>query len=98
LPLVTVIIAILNSISWLVYLNTPGEVFQRETKPLRQMSHMARTLGVGHALPIVLLLIALTMPMPFVIPVAGVALIFGGVIQKSAFAFEASAMRSLIQK
>ena len=98
LSLVTVVITILNSIVWLVYLNTPGEVFQRETKPLRQMSHIARTLGVGHALPIALLLIALTMPMPFVIPVAGVALIFGGVIQKSEFAFEASTMRSVIQK
>jgi phenylacetyl-CoA:acceptor oxidoreductase 26-kDa subunit len=98
LPFVTVIIAISNSIVWLVYLKTPGEVFQRETKPLRQMSHIARTLGVGHALPIALLVIALTMPLPLVIPLAGAALIFGGVIQKSEFAFEASSMRSVMQK
>ncbi len=98
LPLVTVIFTIVNSIVWLVYLSTPGEIFQRETKPLRQISHMARTLGVGHALPIALLLIAWAMPMPFVIPAAGLALIFGGVIQKSEFAFEAGTMRSMIRK
>ena len=98
LPLVTVVITILNALVWLVYLNTPGEVFQRETMPLRHMSHMARTLGVGHALPVALLLIAWAMPLPFIVPVAGVALIFGGVIQKSEFAFQASTMRSLVQK
>lgn len=98
LPLVAVIIALSNVLVWLVYLNTPGEGFQREIKPLHRMSHIAPTLGIGHALPIALLLLTMAMPLPFVIPVAGVALIFGGVIRKCVFALEASAMRSVIRK
>jgi phenylacetyl-CoA:acceptor oxidoreductase 26-kDa subunit len=97
LPLATLTAAIANALVWTIYLSTPGEIFQRGIAPLRQTSHIALTLGVGHLLPIVLLFITLTMSLPLAIPIAGLALIVGGVVQKFAFAFEASAMRSVIR-
>jgi hypothetical protein len=98
LPLVTLIVAVANALVWTVYLNTPGELFQRGIAPLRQTSHIALTLGVGHLLPIALILITLAMPQPLVTLMAGFALIGGGVMQKFAFAFQASAMRSVIHQ
>jgi len=98
LPLVTLIVAVANALVWTVYLNTPGELFQRGIAPLRQTSHIALTLGVGHLLPIVLILITLATTQPLVTLMAGLALIAGGVMQKFAFAFQASAMRSVIHQ
>ncbi len=97
LPLVGLVTAIANALVWYVYLRTPGEAFQRGIEPLRQPSNMALTIGVGHLLPIVLLIAALASPQPLTIAVAGLALIFGGVRQKFGLAFKASAVRSLVR-
>ena len=97
LPSVSVVLAIVNMMVWLIYLNTPGDVFQRGIAPLHKMSHLALSLGVGHALPIALLITTLITPLAFVIPVAELAVVFGGVIQKFTFTFEGSTMRSVIR-
>jgi hypothetical protein len=80
-----------------VYLHTPGEAFQRGIEPLRQLNSVALTIGVGHLLPIVLLIAALAMPQPLTVAAAGLALIFGGVRQKFGFAFKGRVMRSLVR-
>jgi DMSO reductase anchor subunit len=96
LPFVTMILALLNALAWFVYVNMPGEAFRRGIAPLRRAGHLALTLGVGHALPIALILIALTMSLPTLVPIAGLALIFGGAIQKYTFSFDGGTMRSVI--
>jgi DMSO reductase anchor subunit len=95
-PLVASIVAIANALVWTVYLNTPGEAFQRGISPLRRMSQIALILGVGHLLPAALMIAVLAAPQPLATLIAGLALIAGGVMQKFTFAFEASAMRSVI--
>jgi DMSO reductase anchor subunit len=97
LPLVGLITALANALVWTVYLRTPGEAFQHGVEPLRQRNSVALTIGVGHLLPIVLLIAALAMPQPLTVAAAGLALIFGGVRQKFGFAFKGSTMRSLVR-
>lgn len=97
LPLVGSITALANALVWTVYLRTPGEAFQHGVEPLRQRNSVALTIGVGHLLPIVLLIAALAMPQPLTVAAAGLALIFGGVRQKFGFAFKGRAMRSLVR-
>jgi DMSO reductase anchor subunit len=97
LPLVGLVAAIANALVWAVYLHTPGEAFQRGIEPLRQLNSVALTIGVGHLLPIVLLIAALAMPQPLTVAAAGLALIFGGVRQKFGFAFKGRVMRSLVR-
>ena len=93
LPLVMMIIALANGLVWLMYLRTPGKVFQQDIAQLRQASHIAMTLGIGHLLPIILLILAAAVSLPLAQPIAGLALIFGGVMQKFAFSFQARVMR-----
>jgi hypothetical protein len=93
IPLVVISTAIANAWVWILYLRRPGEQFQRETAPLRQASHIALTLGVGHLLPVVLSMIALAAPQPLILVTAGLGFLFGGVMQKFAFAFQARTMR-----
>lgn len=97
LPLVGLVIAFANGLVWATYLRTPGEAFQSGIEPLRQPITVALTLGVGHLLPMVLLIATLAVPQPLTIAAAGFALIFGGVRQKFGFAFKGSAVRSLVR-
>jgi hypothetical protein len=94
---VTLLVALANGLIWIAYLNTPGEALQRGLAPIRQTSQIALALGAGHLLPVALLLITLIAPLPLAVPIAGLALIFGGAMQKYAFAFEGSAMRTVIR-
>lgn len=98
LPLIAIIITVLNLVVWIVYLKTPDQVFQNGIAPLRQTNRSILTIGVGHVLPVALLIISLVIPLPLVIPFAGLTLIFGGVFQKFTLTLEASTMRSVIQK
>ncbi len=96
LPILVMLIAIANAVVWIVYLSTPSEEFRHDIAAVRQVSHITLTLGIGHLLPIVLIILALTMQLPQVEPMAGLMLIFGGVMQKFAFALQARTMRSVI--
>ena len=93
---VALIMALANGLVWLVYLNLPGEAFRRGIAPLRRVRHMALTLGFGHVLPMALLLAASTIAAPLAVPVAGLALIGGGAIQKYAFSLDGGTLRSVI--
>jgi DMSO reductase anchor subunit len=97
LPLVGLVTALANALVWTVYLRTPGEAFRNGVEPLRQWNSFALTIGVGHFLPIVLLIAAQAMPQPLTVAAAGLALIFGGARQKFGFAFRGRAMRSLVR-
>jgi DMSO reductase anchor subunit len=97
LQLASVFAAAANGLAWLAYQNTPGETFHRALAPLNNAGHMALALGVGHLLPIALLLATLVQPLPLALPAAGLALMAGGAMQKYAFAFEASALRGLVR-
>ena len=97
LPLAALAAAAANGLAWLVYRNTHGESFRRALAPLHSASHMALALGVGHLLPMALLLFTLVQPVPALLPLAGLALMVGGAMQKYAFAFEASALRGLVR-
>ncbi len=89
-------IALANALVWFVYLASPGDTFQRGIAPLRSLNSLLLTIGVGHLLPIFLLLTALLLALPALIPLAGLLLVVGGVLQKFGFAFEGSAQRSLL--
>lgn len=97
LPLATLAAATANGLCWLIYRNTPGESFRRALAPLHGAGHMALALGVGHLLPIACVLGTMVQPVPGLLPLAGLALMVGGALQKYAFAFEASALRGLIR-
>jgi phenylacetyl-CoA:acceptor oxidoreductase 26-kDa subunit len=97
LSLVALVIAIVNTLVWVAYLNTSGEAFQRAIKLLRQTNNLALTIGLGHLLPIVLLIAALVQPQTFLVVIAGLALIIGGASQKFGLAFQASVLRGLVR-
>jgi DMSO reductase anchor subunit len=97
LPVAALLTAAANGLVWVAYQNTPGETFQRALAPIHNASHIVLALGVGHLLPIGLLLIATIQPVPAAGLLAGLALIGGGAMLKYAFAFEASAIRGLVR-
>lgn len=103
-PLKIAIICILfDLVFWLLYLYFNDDlVFLEATKALRRSGNLFRTLGVGHGLPMMLLLWFLwvcpdarSTIVRLVIFVSGVAILVGGTSQKSALIMKAGYSRGV---
>jgi DMSO reductase anchor subunit len=97
LPIAMLITAIVNAAVWVAYLNAPGQAFQCAIEPLRRRNSLALTLGLGHLLPIVLLVANFVQSQTPLVVAAGLALIIGGASQKFGLAFQASALRGFVR-
>jgi phenylacetyl-CoA:acceptor oxidoreductase 26-kDa subunit len=101
LPLVALGAGVLNLGIWWVYTWKSDRAFQKATSALRHPNALAFIVGVGHLLPIVLLLLTLTLipsgaPQSATLVVAGLALMFGGVRQKFGIILEAGYLRPIV--
>jgi DMSO reductase anchor subunit len=98
IPWAAGLLALINLGIWLIYINTPGESFQHGVAPLHEKQQLFITLGVGHIIPLTLLWIGGLLEMPVFQLVAGVGLVFGGVVQKVSFTFKAGTMRDVVRR
>ncbi len=92
------VIAALNMVMWGVYLLIPDDAFQKATGVLRLPRAVTPIVGLGHLLPILLLLAALndvTAPQAVIALTSGLALMFGGVRQKFAIVLEVGYLRAI---
>lgn len=103
LPLLSLAAVILNLAVWLLYVRTPDETFQRATGALRRQNALVLTVGLGHLLPALLLLIALPTSTAGATPLqsgaavlAGLAILVGGASQKAGIILEAGYLRPIV--
>jgi len=89
-----------NLLTWLRYLRQPNAAFQAATEALRRNDSLILSVGVGQLLPIALvyILAALSLDATLVRALAalgGVALLFGGVMQKASVMLQAGYLRAI---
>lgn len=93
-----IIAAVMNLALWFVYLQTPDATFQKAVHALKTAPAMWQIVGVGHVLPVLLLILASTLFISARLPleiIAGALLIFGGVRQKYGIVLEAGYLRAI---
>lgn len=104
LMLIGLICVMLNLVVWLIYLRMRRDTaFSKATEGLRNLGALFLTVGIGHLLPIILLLLLLfgssvntTTKFPNIISVlAGLAIVAGGVRQKVNIILGASYLRGI---
>ena len=103
--MISLICILLNLAVWLVYLyGYRNADFRKATQAMRQFGSLAVTVGAGHLLPLVLLLF-ITIYMEFEngsqLPrilglVSGLAVILGGVSQKTGIILKSGYFRSIV--
>ena len=102
--LMAIICALLNLLVWLLYLRWSHEpAFRTATEMLRGLESRILILGIGHLMPIIVLLSVLitegvdtgTKLAEFAIPAMGLALIIGSAIQKAAIILRAGNLREI---
>lgn len=94
---------ILNLVLWLLYLRWSDDAFQSATAVLRRPNALLLTVGVGHLLPALLLVLILVLPgldtgigfSRIAMALAGLALVVGGVSQKAGIILEAGYLRAI---
>lgn len=94
---IILIVLLFNLLIWILYLRTPGDTFQRGIAPLRKSDQLRLTIGVGHLLPALLLIIGMIGTQWWIAFLAGGLMVFGSVLQKFSFAFKGSSMRSVLK-
>lgn len=101
---IALICVVLDMAVWFLYLRWPHDVaFREATEPLRRPSSLILTVGVGHVLPVLLLLVLLaapgagigTGPWAVAAALAGLAMVAGGVSQKASIILKAGYLRGI---
>ena len=101
--IVGLICVVLDLGVWLLYLRWSGDAaFREATKPLRHPISQIVVVGIGHLLPILLLLAALgysarTRLGYIVAAVAGLAMVVGGMGQRAGMVLRAGYLREIVQ-
>jgi len=95
-----IIAALLNLALWFFYLQSNDAAFQKATQALRTQQALLQIVGVGHALPALLLVVAMAIGPGTLLPAileisAGALLIFGGARQKYGIVLEAGYLRAI---
>jgi phenylacetyl-CoA:acceptor oxidoreductase subunit 2 len=99
------ICVVLDLVVWLLYLHWSGDVaFREATEALRRPNSLIFTVGIGHLLPILLLLLLLVAPgigarvglERIVAALAGLAMIAGGMSQKAGIIRKAGYLRGIV--
>jgi len=102
---ISLIVVLLNLAVWLLYLyGYHNADFRRSTEVMRRFGSLMVTVGVGHLLPLVLLLsISLfgdfknrSIMLPIVHVISGLAMIIGGASQKTAVILKAGYLRGIV--
>lgn len=104
LMVIGLICVVLNLVVWLLYLRRAGDDFQEATQALRRPDALILMVGVGHLLPVLLLLLALLASGPdagvgfqnIAAALAGLAMMAGGVSQKAGIILEAGYLRAIV--
>jgi phenylacetyl-CoA:acceptor oxidoreductase subunit 2 len=102
--LIGLVCVVLDAVTWFLYLRWSHDTaFLQATKPLRRTSSLIFTVGTGHLLPALLLLLLLAVPaigggvgMTIVAALAGLAIMVGGVSQKAGIVLSAGYPRGIV--
>lgn len=102
--MVGLICVVLNLAVWLLYLHWPHDVaFREATEALRRPSSLIFTVGIGHLLPILVLLLLIAPSIctggelwHIVTALAGLAIVAGGVSQKVGIILKAGYLRGIV--
>ena len=89
-----------NLLTWLRYLRQPNAAFQAATEALRRNDSLILSVGVGQLLPLVLVYILAALSLDATLmrawaALGGVALLFGGVMQKASVMLQAGYLRAI---